>query len=365
MKKVLVHLQFDDLSRGGAESILFQISYYLALQGAEVHVVFLKPRLRGDWEVYKGKNWHLHYGKGRKFQLLWFLAINFWRLRKLSFDISFTSIVEHTAIFGLLKHTHMLKIKTIIGRESTSIFKRFHGIKLLQKRLLYYIGYPFVDILICQTTCMKEQLLEHLPWLQKKANVCVIPNPVDFKKIREMEKEATDTFNWRPYIVAAGRMIPEKGFDVLLCAFKMLSNDYPELKLVILGDGKLRSEIVKLAKELVLSDKLVLTGIVKNVYPYFRQAKMCVVSSRIEGFPNVLLQMMSQNEKVVSTLCAGDIDKIKGLYTCPTCDETALYKAMKDCLMSDTRCNRALFDEELESRTIDKFVTKVLEQAGQ
>lgn len=365
MRRVLVFLQCDDLSRGGAEAILFQISCYLLQQGNDVHVVFLKPKLYSDWEIYERENWHLYYGKGHKLQLLWSLIVNFWKLRRCRFDVSFTSIVDHTAVLGILKRCRILKIRTIVGRESTSIFKRLHGVKLFSKRVMYHLGYPLVDILVCQTMYMKEQLLEHLSWLQKKTNVCVIPNSVDFEKIRKMEKEAIDTLNWQPYIVAAGRMIPEKGFDVLLHAFKMLSNDYPELKLVILGDGKLRSGLVNLAEELVLSDKLILTGIVKNVYPYFRQAKMCVVSSRIEGFPNVLLQMMSQNEKVVSTLCAGDIDKIKGLYTCPTCDETALYKAMKDCLMSDTRCNRALFDEELESRTIDKFVTKVLEQAVQ
>jgi glycosyltransferase involved in cell wall biosynthesis len=86
---------------------------------------------------------------------------------------------------------------------------------------------------------------------------------------------------------------------------------------------------------------------------------MCVVSSRIEGFPNVLLQEMSQNEKVVSTLCAGDIDRIPGLFTCKPNDEDDLLRAMQECLEADTSGNRALFDEELQGRSIDKFIEQV------
>jgi hypothetical protein len=80
---------------------------------------------------------------------------------------------------------------------------------------------------------------------------------------------------------------------------------------------------------------------------------------RIEGFSNVLLQEMSQNKKVVSTLCAGDIDKIDGLFTCRPNDEQDLLRAMRQCLEADTAGNRVLFDKELQGRSIDGFIDKV------
>jgi trehalose-6-phosphate synthase len=108
-----------------------------------------------------------------------------------------------------------------------------------------------------------------------------------------------------------------------------------------------------------LEEDVILPGMVENVYPYFKNARMCVVSSRIEGFPNVLLQMMSQNEKVVSTLCAGDIDKLEGVFTCKPNDEDDLLRAMAACLEADTSENRELFDRELQDRSIDKFIERV------
>jgi glycosyltransferase involved in cell wall biosynthesis len=162
-----------------------------------------------------------------------------------------------------------------------------------------------------------------------------------------------------PYIVSAGRLIPEKGFDILIAAFSKLKQEYRDLKLIIIGDGKFRIEMEILIKKLNLENDVILYGIADNVYPFFKQAKMCVVSSRIEGFPNVLLQEMSQNEKVVSTLCAGDIDKIDGLFTCRPNDEQDLLRAMQQCLEADTAGNRILFDKELQGRSIDGFIDKV------
>jgi glycosyltransferase involved in cell wall biosynthesis len=206
---------------------------------------------------------------------------------------------------------------------------------------------------------MKKQLLENLPWMEKKVNVQVIPNPVDVNNMLEKAGEELEMPVEGPFIVSAGRFIPEKGFDILIRVFHELKREYRELKLVILGDGRLRGEIEALVKELELEDEVILRGFVDNVYPFFKHARMCVVSSRIEGFPNVLLQEMSQNEKVVSTLCAGDIDKIEGLFTCRPNDERDLLRAMRQCLEAGTTRNREIFDMELENRSIDKFIERI------
>ena len=80
----------------------------------------------------------------------------------------------------------------------------------------------------------------------------------------------------------------------------------------------------------------------------------------MEGFPNVLLQMMSQCDNVVSTICAGGIDQIAGLITCEPNNVDALYQAIKLSLETeDTAKNRPLFDQELESRSISSFIAKI------
>jgi hypothetical protein len=69
--------------------------------------------------------------------------------------------------------------------------------------------------------------------------------------------------------------------------------------------------------------------------------------------------MMSQNNNVVSTLCAGNIDKINGIEVCRPGDVEDLAKSIEKVLMGDTTNNRMLFDTFLEQNDIEKFVKKV------
>jgi hypothetical protein len=83
-----------------------------------------------------------------------------------------------------------------------------------------------------------------------------------------------------------------------------------------------------------------------------------VVSSRIEGFPNVLLQMMSQNNNVVSTTCAGDIDKIRDVVICKPNNVLELKFAIETSLARNNN-NRTSFDNYLKSRSINEFMKTV------
>ena len=87
-----------------------------------------------------------------------------------------------------------------------------------------------------------------------------------------------------------------------------------------------------------------------------KNSNVCVVSSRIEGFPNVLLEMMSVNNNVVSTLCSGDIESISGIYKAKTHDVLDLSLKIKECLSKDNSVSRVLFSKELKNRSIENFM---------
>lgn len=347
-------LFMDDNTNEGAASILRQIIEYYLSHNSTVHIVFLKEKKYGYFDEIACDNLMLYYGG----DIIKFLS-NIKSLRNIIFDYSFNSVVNFTALVGILKRLGVLHIKTMVGRESTLIFSRFHGLKLLQYKLFYHLGYKAADVIVCQSDIMKKQLVEHLPWLEKNANVIIIPNPVNMVRMNEKAKELIDSSGHSPYVVAAGRMISEKAYDVLLDSFSKILPSYPQMRLVILGDGELRSQIENQIETLGIKNRVYLAGYVSNVFPWFKNASLCVVSSRMEGFPNVLLQMISQNDRVVSTLCAGGIEKIKGLITCPINDSNALAKAMDECLRGDTKGKRELFDNELKSRSIESFIKKV------
>lgn len=356
MKKVLISVPNDSL--GGSEQYLKMIAAYYLAEGYEVFVLFLKRRLTGAWEDLPRKNLYLLYSSAdTEKKGLYFGVSTLFKLRKYHFDYIYTSHVHLTSLTGVFIQLGIIRKHHFVARESTSIFIRFKGTKLFIFRSMYKIGYNQVNVLICQTEYMKVQLIKALPYLAQK--VIVIPNPINLNLSKDKAKhsltkqEAIDLGN---YIVSAGRLIPEKGFDILIQSFKEIKKEYKNLKLVILGEGVERIQLMELSTGLNLDNDIIFRGFVDNVYPYFKNAQLCVVSSRIEGFPNVLLQMMSQNTKVVSTICAGDIDKLQGIFTCEANNAEELAKTILLCLNTDTSDRRLVFDTELEKRSINKFV---------
>lgn len=277
------------------------------------------------------------------------------RNKNITWDLLLSSHTNITGILGIIIRIGILRKKKFIARESTAVFQRFSGIKLFQYKMMYKLGYNSVDLLICQTNDMKMKLLNAAPFLSKKTHTVTIKNPIDLSLLKQTNKSVP----YSKYIVSAGRFIDAKAFDVLIKAFQVISKSFNDYKLVILGDGELKNQIIAQCKELGVYSSVKMPGHVDNVLPYFKNAEVCVVSSRIEGFPNVLLQMMSQNTNVVSTLCAGGIAELEGVLTVETENHLVLAEAIMASIESKSVNNRVLFDKELAERDISKFMKEL------
>ena len=103
------------------------------------------------------------------------------------------------------------------------------------------------------------------------------------------------------YILGVGRLHQQKGFDFLIDAFAEI--DDPNLNLVILGEGAERRALLAQAHERGISLRVHMPGAVGDVWPWYRHALCFVLSSRYEGWGNVLLEAMSQGCLVVSFDC--------------------------------------------------------------
>jgi glycosyltransferase involved in cell wall biosynthesis len=99
--------------------------------------------------------------------------------------------------------------------------------------------------------------------------------------------------------VTAGRLSHEKGFDLLIEALAQCGN--PRLRLTILGDGPLRRDLENLVSARGLDAQVRFLGFQKNPYPYFKEADAFIMSSRYEGFPNVVIEAMACGTPVIST----------------------------------------------------------------
>lgn len=334
---------------GGAEQVLYKIAKYYSDKDYKVKIYFIKRSSNFYWKDTLVNSVDLIY-----------LSNDFLKLIRLlkneQFRFVFSSHIFLNALLGVFRCFGILKTQKFIARESTQIFGRYTGLKLLIYKFAYWIGYRKIDLLICQTNKMLETLKKSTPYLTNRINLKIIPNPFDFPN-KDLINEKICQNN--RFIVAAGRLIPEKGFDVLIKSFSYLIVYHTDIKLLILGEGPERKKLEKLVSELGLINNVILMGHVDNVYPYFRNATVCVVSSIKEGFPNVLLQMMSQNVSVVSTLCAGGIGELKGVRTCAVNDSLQLFKAINGEIITSNSKNRLLFDQELSSRSIRTFIEKI------
>ncbi|WP_298475028.1 glycosyltransferase [uncultured Maribacter sp.] len=344
---------------GGAEQFLKMLATYYLEKNEIVYVFFLKKSSENGWgDLFQFENLKLQYGV-TNYDLFGFLGLFYHliRLNKIKFQFVFTSHTYITGIIGAMIKVKLIKKSYFVGRESTAIFNRFSGVKLLILKILYKIGFFNLDLLICQTEEMKRQLVNGMPSLKIKIKIKVIENPIDLNRIKLFEKENINTNIYGNYIIGAGRLIYLKGFDLLIKSIRKLQDQ--SINLILLGEGEEKGKLVTLINNLNLNTKVHLLGKVDNVYPYFKNAKACVVSSRIEGFPNVLLQMMSQSNSVVSTTCAGGIKDIPGLFTCNVDCVNELSKTIDYALSDPNIGNRIVFNDYLKSRTISNFVIKM------
>jgi N-acetylgalactosamine-N,N'-diacetylbacillosaminyl-diphospho-undecaprenol 4-alpha-N-acetylgalactosaminyltransferase len=137
-----------------------------------------------------------------------------------------------------------------------------------------------------------------------KAKLNVIPNPVNIEKLFCQAQAPLPPNIPGKYLLHVGRMyLAHKGQDVLLKAFYILRRKYTDLSMVFVGDGPDRERIIGQIKKLGLKDAAILTGWQDNVACFMAHAQVLLLSSRSEGWPNVLVEAMACGCPVVSTDC--------------------------------------------------------------
>lgn len=105
-----------------------------------------------------------------------------------------------------------------------------------------------------------------------------------------------------PVILGVGRLTAQKDFATLVAAFALVRRHRP-CRLLIIGEGEERAALAALAAALGVTDAVDLAGFRRNPLPYMREAALVALSSRWEGFGNVLVEALFCGTPVVSTDC--------------------------------------------------------------
>lgn len=116
-----------------------------------------------------------------------------------------------------------------------------------------------------------------------------------------LNSDVIETLEDKFIIGMVGRIDLQKGPDIFIKMAKIVKEDIPNAYFVIVGDGKMKNEIKKLADENNLSDSLLITGWVNNTAMYIKQFDISILLSRWEGFGLVLAEYMFLNKPIIST----------------------------------------------------------------
>ncbi len=198
----------------------------------------------------------------------------------------------------------------------------------------------------------------------------VIYNPVVTPEVIQKSLESLDHPWFKPgeppVILGVGRLVGQKDFFTLLSAFALVRQHRPA-RLLILGEGEDRHKLEHVIHGLNLEHDVQLPGFVDNPYAYMAKASVFALSSRFEGFGNVVAEAMATGTPVVSTDCpSGPAEILEyGKYGAlvPISDPTALSHAILATLDNPIDA-KTLKRRSLEfscDRIVDQYLA-VLEQ---
>lgn len=299
MKKICFIV--PNLGGGGAERVAFHLLNNLSLEKYDLTLIVIYKD-RGDYLKNLRKEVKVKFLDINRIRYGVFPIFKF--LKEKNFDIVIVFSEEVMIFVGIfvapfIKNTIFInRHLSVFLKDKKSIFRKY-GLRLAYK------GY---DKVISQSKDMTESLLKNR--LVSKNKITEINNPVDLKKIEILSgKQEKLEFNEKfKNIIAVGRLFYQKGFDILINSMQSLKNE--NIKLFILGEGPERKNLEKLIKEFQLEKTVFLIGRKSNPYVYMKNADLFILSSRFEGFPNVLLEANACGCYAICNNSPGGINEI-------------------------------------------------------
>lgn len=296
-KKTIIFI-LPDLETGGAERVVLTLANHLPRDRFLPKIMLLRkeggylPLLKNDVEVIDLKTPRIRHS-------LWPIVREIKRRKP---DIVFSGFGEINAYLAMF--IPFLGKTKFVARETNVVSKHVTRPEIR----FFYRFYNRYHRIICQSDDMRNDLMVNFNI--KPTKTVKINNPVDFDFIQDQLENSEKPESFRKdfkNVLAIGNLSARKGFDLLLRVFVHLKEH--RIHLHIVGDGRDREMLHQLKEELGLRH-VTFHGQQKNPYRFLRFADLFVLSSRYEGFPNVLLEAGACGVYSLANNCPGGINEI-------------------------------------------------------
>jgi glycosyltransferase involved in cell wall biosynthesis len=282
------------LGAGGAESVCVQLANDFASKGYRVELwamnllnAKLQSRISSQVKLIDLQTKRLRWAP-------WAIL----KETRRSDQITFIAFNQYLALSLLVIRFLFIKRYRVVSR----LIINFSARAKTENKLNRFLGYPLTklilplsDLIVAQCQAMKDDVVNF--WSINPDHIRVINNPVPMQSV-------TVPLDQRPLdVLFVGRLDPQKGIHHLLSAFLKIVQLEPKVILKIIGEGHLENELRILTEKLGLTHSVSFLGYQSDVSPFYRQARLTLLSSLYEGFPNVLIESISHGTPVVSFDC--------------------------------------------------------------
>lgn len=298
MKMAFVYDAVYPWIKGGAEKRIYEIGRRLADKGHEVHWYGVGWWTGGDGNgrgTIERDGIVLHsvckpvqlYVDGRRSigEAIYFASKLMPKLIKERFDVVDCQEFPYFPCFTAKVHSLLRRSNFVITWHE--VWDKYWFGYLGRRGLFGYLVEKLTARLAENNVAVSEQTKKDLERIGL-GNVEVIPNGIDFEGIRKVRKADEESD-----VIFAGRLIKDKNVDVLIKAIKLVKEEIPDVRGIVIGDGPERLRLEKLAGDLGLNGNVEFRGFLKShdeVIALMKASKVFVLPSTREGFGIVALE---------------------------------------------------------------------------